>query len=112
MLIAPFKNEPFDLFDTESAKADMQRALKKVRSEFGQTYPLLINGERVQTEAKLVATRRECKDRFPILGPGFLSPTEGDAFHNHLEPSNPYVLSEFNRRADELCPCILIIEWA
>ena len=56
MLIAPFKNEPFDLFDTESAKADMQRALKKVRSEFGQTYPLLINGERVQTEAKLVST--------------------------------------------------------
>ena len=24
MLIAPFKNEPFDLFDTESAKADMR----------------------------------------------------------------------------------------
>src|SRR5580698_5890010 len=56
MLIAPFKNEPFDLFDTESAKADMHRALKKVCSEFGQTYPLLINGERVQTEAKLVST--------------------------------------------------------
>ena len=47
MLIAPFKNEPFDLFDTQSAKADMQQALKKVRAEFGQTYPLVINGERV-----------------------------------------------------------------
>ncbi|MDE1009623.1 MAG: L-glutamate gamma-semialdehyde dehydrogenase [Paraburkholderia fungorum] len=56
MLIAPFKNEPFDLFDTESTKADMQQALKKVRAEFGKTYPLIINGERVQTEATLVST--------------------------------------------------------
>ena len=56
MLIAPFKNEPFDLFDTEGAKADMQQALKKVRAEFGKTYPLVINGERVQTEATLVST--------------------------------------------------------
>ena len=56
MLIAPFKNEPFDLYDTENAKADMQQALKKVHAEFGQAYPLVINGERVQTEAKLVST--------------------------------------------------------
>ena len=56
MLIAPFRNEPFDLFDTESAKADMQQALNKVRSEFDQTHSLVINGERVQTEVKLVST--------------------------------------------------------
>jgi 1-pyrroline-5-carboxylate dehydrogenase len=62
MLIAPFRNEPFDLFDTESAKADMQQALKKMRSEFDQTHPLVINSERVQTEAKLVSTNSSNPD--------------------------------------------------
>ncbi|MFP3434898.1 L-glutamate gamma-semialdehyde dehydrogenase, partial [Paraburkholderia sp. SIMBA_061] len=56
MLIAPYKNEPFDLYDTDSAKAEMQQALKKVHAEFGQTYPLIVNGERIQTLEKLTST--------------------------------------------------------
>src|SRR5262245_57299815 len=56
MLIAPFKNEPFDLYDTEDAKAGMQQALKKVHAEFGQTYPLIISGERIQSKEKLTST--------------------------------------------------------
>ncbi|AYQ44070.1 MULTISPECIES: L-glutamate gamma-semialdehyde dehydrogenase [Burkholderia] len=56
MLIAPYKNEPFDLFDTDAAVADMRGALDKVRTRFGETYPLIINGERVMTDDKLVST--------------------------------------------------------
>lgn len=56
MLIAPYKNEPFDLYDTNSSKTRMQLALKKVHAEFGQTYPLVINGERIQTQEKLTST--------------------------------------------------------
>lgn len=56
MLVAQYKNEPFDLFDTEAAVAQMQAALGTVRAEFGVTYPMIINGERVFTDAKLVST--------------------------------------------------------
>ena len=37
MLIAPFSNEPFDLFDTGSSQASMREALKDVRAKFVQT---------------------------------------------------------------------------
>ena len=56
MLVAQYKNEPFDLFDTDASVAQMQAALGKVRAEFGATYPMIINGERVLTEEKLVST--------------------------------------------------------
>ncbi|MFM0013414.1 hypothetical protein PQR46_27055 [Paraburkholderia sediminicola] len=61
MLIGSFRNEPFDLLDTESAKAHMQQALKK-RSEFDQTHSLVINGERVQTEVELISTNSLNRD--------------------------------------------------
>ncbi|VWD21354.1 L-glutamate gamma-semialdehyde dehydrogenase [Burkholderia lata] len=56
MLIAPYKNEPFDLFDTDATVAEMRGALDKVRTRFGETSPLIINGERVMTDDKLVST--------------------------------------------------------
>ncbi|WP_322005144.1 L-glutamate gamma-semialdehyde dehydrogenase [Paraburkholderia tropica] len=56
MLIAPFKNEPFDLYDTAEAKERMKQALKKVRGEFGKVYPLVINDQRIFTEERLEST--------------------------------------------------------
>lgn len=56
MLIAPFKNEPFDLFDTDASVAQMQQALGQVRAAFGATYPMVIDGARVFTDEKLVST--------------------------------------------------------
>lgn len=46
MLIAPYKNEPYDRFHIDSIKAEMPQALNKVHAEFAQTYLLVINGER------------------------------------------------------------------
>ncbi len=49
MHLPPFKNEPFlDFTDERNAEA-MAAALAKVEAELGREYPLVINGERMQT---------------------------------------------------------------
>jgi 1-pyrroline-5-carboxylate dehydrogenase len=47
-----FRNEPFtDFSKTENAEA-MRAAIERVREELGREYPLIINGERVETGKK------------------------------------------------------------
>src|SRR5688572_27821140 len=48
-----FRNEPFTDFSKEENAQAMRAALAKVRSELGREYPLVIGGERIETEAKL-----------------------------------------------------------
>ena len=48
-----FRNEPFTDFSKEENAQAMQAALAKVKSELGREYPLVIGGERIETEAKL-----------------------------------------------------------
>ena len=50
-----FKNCPLIDFSLEENAQAMKAALEKVRSEFGRTYPLIIGGREVMTEAKLPA---------------------------------------------------------
>jgi len=45
--IAPFKNDPIRTYQDPGDVAAMQAALAAVRAEFGKTYPLVINGERI-----------------------------------------------------------------
>ncbi len=46
-----FRNEPVSDFDRDASKREaMQRALSDVKSQFGKTYPVVINGETIQTE--------------------------------------------------------------
>lgn len=52
---APFKNEPFTNFGEETNKKAMQDALAKVKRELGGTFPLVINGKRVETEEVLTS---------------------------------------------------------
>jgi 1-pyrroline-5-carboxylate dehydrogenase len=47
-----FRNEPFTNFEDPANKQAMQAALAKVKSEFGQEYPLIIGGEKIFTERK------------------------------------------------------------
>src|SRR5690606_10079996 len=49
----PFQNEPFINFTTAENKKAFEQALKQVKSEFGQEYPLIIGGERIVTEEKI-----------------------------------------------------------
>src|SRR6185503_19316238 len=48
-----FRNEPFTDFSKEENANAMRAALAKVATELGREYPLVIGGERINTDAKL-----------------------------------------------------------
>ena len=48
-----FRNEPFTDFSKEENAAAMRAALEQVKGELGREYPLVIGGERINTDAKL-----------------------------------------------------------
>ena len=48
-----FSNEPLTDFTKEENATAMRAAIEKVRAQLGQEYPLVIGGERINTEAKL-----------------------------------------------------------
>ncbi|HEY9764890.1 MAG TPA: L-glutamate gamma-semialdehyde dehydrogenase, partial [Chroococcales cyanobacterium] len=50
-----FKNEPFTDFSLAENKNAFLAALKKVESELGKHYPLVIGGKRIDTEKKIVS---------------------------------------------------------
>lgn len=51
----PYKHEPFTDFNIEENKQAFLEALKLVEGYLGQDYPLIIGGERIMTEEKLVS---------------------------------------------------------
>ena len=51
--IAPFKNETVKNFTDPDDAAAMRAALAAVRRDFGKTYPLVIDGKRIETEKKI-----------------------------------------------------------
>lgn len=50
-----FANEPHTDFSRADARDAMRQALASVAKELGQHYPLIINGERIETDKKLVS---------------------------------------------------------
>ncbi|NMM54414.1 L-glutamate gamma-semialdehyde dehydrogenase [Paenibacillus aquistagni] len=48
-MLIEFRNEPFTDFSAEANKQAMEDALRLVEAELGRTYPLVINGEKIQT---------------------------------------------------------------
>jgi RHH-type proline utilization regulon transcriptional repressor/proline dehydrogenase/delta 1-pyrroline-5-carboxylate dehydrogenase len=50
-----FKNEPLADFSKEMERILMQEALDNVRRQFGQTYPLVVNGEKIATSETIVS---------------------------------------------------------
>lgn len=55
-MITEFRNEPFTDFSASANQEAMKEALAKVRKELGRKYPLVINGERIETGDLLVST--------------------------------------------------------
>ncbi len=51
-----FRNEPFTDYSEPRNRAAMESALKKVKSQFGREYPLIIGSERVTTAKKINST--------------------------------------------------------
>src|SRR2546422_4567673 len=56
MHMLPYANEPYDTFTTPAALEEMRNALHSVRAQFGQTYPMVIGGKKVMTDALLTST--------------------------------------------------------
>lgn len=55
MHVLPYANEPYDTFASPTTQEEMHAALAKVRSQFGQTYPAVIGGKKVQRDALIVS---------------------------------------------------------
>ena len=55
MNLPEFRNEPYSDFSQSGTRRRMEAAMEKVRSQLGREYDLLIGGERMRTDAKLVS---------------------------------------------------------
>ena len=59
----PYKHEPFTDFSVDENKKAFEEALKKVEADLGKDYPLIIGGERVTTEEKIVSVIQQTKKK-------------------------------------------------
>ncbi|MBP1969127.1 1-pyrroline-5-carboxylate dehydrogenase [Virgibacillus natechei] len=62
-MVLPFIHEPFTDFKDETNQKEFEAALKKVKSELGKDYPLVINGEKIYTDDKLVSVNPSNKNQ-------------------------------------------------
>ncbi|WP_202080140.1 L-glutamate gamma-semialdehyde dehydrogenase [Caldalkalibacillus salinus] len=65
-MFTPYKHEPFTDFKVDENRVAFEEALKQVESELGKEYPLIINGERVSTEDKIISRNPSNKEE--IIG--------------------------------------------
>lgn len=56
MTVEPYRPQPIETFQTPEKRQEMIRALAEVRQQFGRHYPLIIGGEKVQTQAAIPST--------------------------------------------------------
>lgn len=54
-MVVDYRPEPFTNFNDETNKKEFEAALQKVEAELGKEYPLIINGERIKTDAKITS---------------------------------------------------------
>ena len=58
----PYRPEPFTNFTEEQNMKAINEALENVQAELGRDYPLVIGGEKIMTEKKLVSINPSAKD--------------------------------------------------
>src|SRR5699024_10279417 len=61
-MVVPYKHEPFTDFTVEENRNTLLEALKQVEADFGKEYPLIIGGERITTDDKIVSVNPANKD--------------------------------------------------
>ncbi|MGG4181410.1 L-glutamate gamma-semialdehyde dehydrogenase [Virgibacillus pantothenticus] len=61
-MVVPYKHEPFTDFTVEENRQQMLAALEKVEKDLGKEYPLIIGGERITTEEKIISVNPAKKD--------------------------------------------------
>ncbi|MBA4538250.1 L-glutamate gamma-semialdehyde dehydrogenase [Bacillus aquiflavi] len=61
-MVQPYKHEPFTDFTREENRNAFLKSLETVKSYLGQDYDLLIDGERISTDEKIVSTNPANKE--------------------------------------------------
>ncbi|ASN06994.1 L-glutamate gamma-semialdehyde dehydrogenase [Virgibacillus necropolis] len=61
-MVVPYKHEPFTDFTVGENQKLMLEAIKKVETDLGGEYPLIIGGERITTDDKIVSVNPSKKD--------------------------------------------------
>lgn len=84
-MVIAYKHEPFTDFSIEGNKQLMLTALQEVEKGFGQEYPLIIGGERVTTEEKIVS----------------VNPANREEVIGHVSKSNKEIAERAMQVADE-----------
>lgn len=59
----PYKHEPFTDFSTEANRIACEKALALVEGDLGKEYPLVIGGERITTEEKIISYNPVMKEQ-------------------------------------------------
>jgi 1-pyrroline-5-carboxylate dehydrogenase len=62
-MVVPYRHEPFTDFTVEENRKAFEAALEKVENELGKDYDLIIGGERVSTEDKIVSINPTNKEQ-------------------------------------------------
>ena len=81
-MTTPYKHEPFTDFSQEENRKAFEQALAKVTESLGQTYPLVINGERIETKDKIVSINPAKKDE--VVGTVSKAGKEELAYYSEL----------------------------
>ena len=59
----PYKHEPFTDFSTEANRIAYEKALALVEEDWAKEYPLIIGGERITTEDRIISYNPAKKDQ-------------------------------------------------
>lgn len=61
-MVVPYTHEPFTDYTVEENRKAMLEAIKQVEADLGGEYPLIIGGERITTDEKIVSVNPSKKD--------------------------------------------------
>lgn len=62
-MVVDYRPEPFTNFQDETNRQQFEAALNQVEKELGKEYPLIINGERIMTQAKIQSVNPSRKNQ-------------------------------------------------
>lgn len=108
-MVLPFKHEPFTDFTEEGNRKQFLTALKKVESELGKEYPLIINGRKVFTNRSIVSVNPANKEQ--LIGSVSMAAKEhvDEAFDAALHAYQSWRKMSAQARADILFKAAAIV---
>lgn len=98
-MVVPFKHEPFTDFSLEENQKAQKEALHQVEQMLGKEYPLLIDGEEVYTDDKIVSTNPGNKDE--VIGK--VSKANKELAEKAIQSANEHF--EWWRKSTAEMPC-------